>query len=187
MFRATKNRIPSVQGGLVKDPDSAKVVSIAGGLATRRELPKLTLVSPELAEPVDLLHSCLGGHGRRRVLLDLPETVVVRQTVEERRVRVTGVDTEGEHGTGFPSAVRMHEMHLGLASVPSDRVICRGVNVPPGHVDRLVRTILLKGETGQGGVHAGLVRERHGRSVTPVEKGTVGTVTIVERGDVRQG
>ena len=150
-------------------------------------LPQLTLVSPELAEPVDLLHGRLGRHGCRRVLLDLPETVVVRQTGEERRVRVTGVDTEGEHGTGLSSAVRVHEMHLGLASIPSDRVIGGGVNVPPGHVDRLVRTVLLEGEAGQGGVHAGLVRERHGRSVSPVEKGTVGAVTIVERGDVRQG
>lgn len=74
----------------------------------------LTLVRPELREPVDLVHSQGGVHGRRHILLDLSERKVIGQSGEKLGIRVTGVDTEGEDGTGFPGTVHMHEMHLGL-------------------------------------------------------------------------
>ena len=135
MFRATKNRIPSVQGGEVKEPagDDMKIESAYGmSCCERSKTCRLTSVSPKLAEPSDFLESNRGVHGDGCVLLDLSVREEIGQPGEQGRVRVTRVDSEGQDGSRLSGAVGVDKVHLGLGSVSLDRVIGRGVDVPSG-------------------------------------------------------
>lgn len=131
---------------------------------------ELTLISPELAEPIDLPQNRRRAHARCRIPLDLPETEIIRQGRKERRVRVTRIDPECQDGPGYTLRGRVDEMELGFRSVPPDGMISGRVDVPSGQVDGLVRPIIIECETREGGVDPLFVGEGHGRSVTPVEE-----------------
>lgn len=73
------------------------------------------LVSPEVAELVDLVERLVDVHGSvGKAGISLVEVNHSRKLVEELAVRVTGVDTDGEHGTLFARSVVVDEMEFCL-------------------------------------------------------------------------
>lgn len=132
------------------------------------------LISPELAEPIDLAQNRRRAHARCRIPLDLPETEIIRQGRKERRVRVTRIDPESQHRPRNSLRGGMYEMEFGFRSVSSDGMISGGMDVPAGQVDGLVRPIIIECEAGEGGIHPLFVGEGHGRSITPIKKRPIG-------------
>ena len=103
-----------------------------------RRAGQATLVGPELVEVENALkqrskvhstwllntHFCVADHGR--------------QLLEEGRVVVTGIETNGHDGLFVASGVDVDEMELGFAAITTNGMISWGVNVPALEVDGLV-------------------------------------------------
>lgn len=79
-------------------------------------------------------------------------------------------------------SVDVHEMQLGSGAVIVHRMVCWGVNVPAGQVDRLV----IVGQRGVVSIDALGVLHGKSRTVSPIPEASHRLVGIVESGDVIQ-
>lgn len=140
-----------------------------------------TLVSPEVAELVDLIERLVDVHrsvGQSNI--SLVEVDKSGELVEEGAVRVTRVDTDGEHGTLFALGGVVDEMEFGFGSIALHGVIGRCVDVPAGEVDGLVLVVLVESHGGKSGVDALLVVQSVGWTVSPVVQVSSDFIGVVE-------
>lgn len=144
-----------------------------------RRAGQATLVSPELVEVLHRLHSEGEVHLDRFLDLHLIKPNHRRELLEKGAVEVTRVKTEGENRALMAFSIDVDKVHLGLATIASNRVISWGMDVPAFKIE----CCIVVSETGVR-CPVSVVGECESGTIAPVEKVAGYRASIVEGWDV---